>query len=91
MFLSIAFLVGSTIGGIATISGAIVGGLFIEFVPNLANDISDAAPAALYGLAMLLFMYAMPLGVVGSLAPFFSRLLRQIQARGAVLSGSDGK
>jgi len=91
MFLSIAFLVGSTIGGIATISGAIVGGLFIEFVPNLANDISDAAPAALYGLAMLLFMYAMPLGVVGSLAPLFSRLLRQIQARGAVLSGSDGK
>jgi branched-chain amino acid transport system permease protein len=91
MFLSIAFLVGSTIGGIATISGAIVGGLFIEFVPNLANDISDAAPAALYGLAMLLFMYAMPLGVAGSLAPLFSRLLRQIQARGAALSGSDGK
>src|SRR5579863_3176443 len=87
MFLSIAFLVGSTIGGIATISGALVGGLFIEFVPNFANDISDAAPAALYGLAMLLFMYAMPLGVVGSLAPLFSRLLRQIQARGAAPLG----
>ena len=49
----------------ATIGGAIVGGIFIEFVPNFANDISDAAPWAIYGVAMLLFMYAMPHGVVG--------------------------
>jgi branched-chain amino acid transport system permease protein len=69
LFLSLSFLVGSAVGGIATIGGAIVGGLFIEFVPNLANDISDAAPWAIYGLAMLLFMYAMPRGVVGSLGP----------------------
>jgi branched-chain amino acid transport system permease protein len=78
LFLSISFLVGSAIGGIATISGAIVGGFFIEFVPNLANDISDAAPWALYGLAMLLFMYAMPRGVVGTLAPWLVRLLRHV-------------
>ncbi len=65
MFLSISFLVGSAVGGIATIGGAIVGGFFIQFVPNLANDISDAAPWAIYGLAMLVFMYAMPNGVVG--------------------------
>ena len=49
LFLSISFLVGFAIGGIATIGGAIVGGMFIQFVPNLANDISDAAPSALYG------------------------------------------
>ena len=73
LFLSLSFLVGSAVGGIATISGAIVGGFFIEFVPNLANDISDAAPWAVYGLAMLLLMYAMPRGVVGSLAPWLDR------------------
>src|SRR5579863_5808688 len=67
LFLSVSFLVGSAIGGIATIGGAIVGGLFIEFVPNLANDISEAAPWAIYGLAMLLFMYAMPRGVIGTI------------------------
>ncbi len=74
LFLSISFLVGSAVGGIATIGGAIVGGFFIQFVPNLANDISDAAPWAIYGLAMLLFMYAMPRGVVGSLGPWLDRL-----------------
>jgi branched-chain amino acid transport system permease protein len=79
LFLSISFLVGSAVGGIATIGGAIVGGLFIQFVPNLANDISDAAPGAIYGLAMLLFMYAMPRGVVGSLGPWLARSMRLIQ------------
>jgi len=79
LFLSISFLVGSAVGGIATIGGAIVGGLFIQFVPNLANDISDAAPGAIYGLAMLLFMYAMPRGVVGSLGPWVARLMQQLE------------
>ncbi len=74
-------LVGSAVGGIATIGGAIVGGFFIQFVPNLANDISDAAPGAIYGVAMLLFMYAMPRGVVGTLESWLVRSVRQIQMR----------
>jgi branched-chain amino acid transport system permease protein len=78
LFLSVSFLVGSAVGGIATIGGAIVGGLFIQFVPNLANDISDAAPWAIYGLAMLLFMYAMPRGVVGTLGPWIAGWLRRL-------------
>jgi branched-chain amino acid transport system permease protein len=82
LFLSLSFLVGSAVGGIATISGAIIGGFFIEFVPNLANDISDAAPWAIYGLAMLLFMYVMPRGVIGSLRSWFERLMRRMQPRG---------
>ncbi len=85
LFLSLSFLVGSAVGGIATISGAIVGGFFIEFVPNLANDISDAAPWAIYGLAMLLFMYVMPRGVVGSLAP----LARWVRRRRAAPEGQE--
>ncbi len=80
LFLSISFLVGSAVGGIATISGAVVGGFFIQYVPNFANDISDAAPWAIYGLAMLLFMYAMPRGVVGSIAPLLARAMRHVTA-----------
>ena len=87
LFLSISFLVGSAIGGIATISGAIVGGIFIQFVPNLANDISDAAPWAVYGVAMLLFMYAMPHGVVGTLGPLLKRSIPRIQGRWPALIG----
>ena len=80
LFLSLSFLVGSAVGGIATIGGAVVGGFFIEFVPNFANDISDAAPWAIYGLAMLLFMYVMPRGVVGTVGPWLVRATREFRA-----------
>src|SRR5499427_609211 len=80
LFLSLSFLIGSAVGGIATIGGAIVGGFFIVFVPNLANEISDAAPWAIYGLAMLLFMYVMPRGVVGTLGPWLAHATQQFRS-----------
>jgi branched-chain amino acid transport system permease protein len=79
LFLSLSFLIGSAVGGIATIGGAIIGGFFIEFVPNLANDISDAAPWAIYGLTLLLFMYVMPRGVVGTLGPWLVQTRQRFQ------------
>ena len=80
LFLSLSFLIGSAVGGIATIGGAIVGGFFIEFVPNIANDISDAAPWAIYGLTMLLCMYVMPRGVVGSLGPWLAHAMQRFRS-----------
>ena len=70
-------MVGSAVGGISTIGGAIVGGFFIQFVPNFANDISDAAPWAIYGVAMLVCMYTMPHGVVGTIKPWLARLAQR--------------
>jgi branched-chain amino acid transport system permease protein len=75
-FLSIIFLVGVVIGGLASIPGAIFGGMFIEFVPNVADQISKAAPAAIYGLFLLACMYVMPYGVSG-LARLVVARLRQ--------------
>jgi branched-chain amino acid transport system permease protein len=74
IFLSITFLVGVVIGGLASISGAIFGALFIQFVPNYAQDISKAAPWAIYGLSLILFMYVMPRGVSGSIRLIWRRM-----------------
>jgi branched-chain amino acid transport system permease protein len=76
IFLSITFLVGVVIGGLASISGAIYGALFIQFVPNYAQAISKAAPWAIYGIALILFMYVMPRGVSGSIRLLWRRLQR---------------
>jgi branched-chain amino acid transport system permease protein len=73
VFLSITFLVGIVIGGLASVSGAIFGALFIQFVPNYAQEISKAAPWAIYGVFLIAFMYAMPDGVAG----FLRRLARR--------------
>jgi branched-chain amino acid transport system permease protein len=65
LFLSISFIVGVVIGGVATISGAFFGALFIEFVPTFADQISKAAPWAIYGVLLILCVYVMPSGVAG--------------------------
>jgi ABC-type branched-subunit amino acid transport system permease subunit len=49
-------------------------------VPNFANDISDAAPWAIYGLALLLVMYLMPRGVVGTLGPWLNNAIANFRS-----------
>ena len=65
VLLSIAFLVGVVVGGLASIPGAIFGAAFIQFVPNLADEISKAAPGAIFGAVLIGMMYLMPVGVMG--------------------------
>jgi len=66
-FLSISLLVGVVVGGLGSISGAIFGALFIQFVPNVADEISKSAPWAVYGAMLLALAYAAPNGVMGIL------------------------
>jgi branched-chain amino acid transport system permease protein len=83
VFRSITFLVGIVIGGLASISGAIFGAVFIQFVPNWAQDISKAAPWAIYGVFLIAFMYVMPRGIAGALWLAFARATRRGTARNA--------
>ena len=76
--LSINFLTGIVIGGIASISGAFYGALFIQFVPNFADQISKAAPWAIYGVFLLVFIYAMPTGVAGFIRMLVGKLARRL-------------
>jgi branched-chain amino acid transport system permease protein len=73
IFLSIVFLVGVVVGGLASISGALYGALFIQFVPNIADEVSKAAPWAIFGVVMIGFVYLMPTGVAGALRLIMSK------------------
>ena len=77
LFLSLSLLIGIVVGGLASISGAIFGALFIQFVPNFADQISKAAPWAIYGVVLILFMYLMPTGVAGFVRLVGARLRRR--------------
>jgi branched-chain amino acid transport system permease protein len=76
VFLSITLLIGIVIGGLASVSGAIYGALFIQFVPNWAQDISKAAPWAIFGVFLIGFMYVMPTGIAGALRLLWNRTMR---------------
>jgi len=83
VFLSITLLVGAVVGGLASIPGAVFGGLFVQFVPNLAEQISQAAPWAIYGAFLIAFMYVMPYGVWGLVRTLYRRLEAIRQRRSA--------
>jgi branched-chain amino acid transport system permease protein len=81
VFLSIRFLVGIVIGGATSIFGVFFGAAFIEFVPNIAGDYSTAAPGALYGIVLIIFVYLMPTGVAGLIRQLTARIARLIATR----------
>jgi branched-chain amino acid transport system permease protein len=62
------------VGGLASIPGAIFGGIFIQYVPNIADEISKSAPAAIYGVLLIGLMYLLPSGVMGGLKQLWARL-----------------
>ena len=65
--LSFAFLFGSVIGGIFSVSGALYGAMFLLFIPNISEGISKAAPQAIFGTFLIVFMFVMPAGIAGSI------------------------
>jgi branched-chain amino acid transport system permease protein len=79
--LSITLLTGIVIGGFGTISGAIYGALFVQFVPNWAQDISKAAPWAIFGAFLILFMYVMPRGIAGFVHLVWIRVTASVVSR----------
>ena len=66
-FLSISILVGAVVGGLGTIWGALFGAAFIQFIPNVADQISKSAPWAVYGAILIALIYVAPGGVMGLL------------------------
>jgi branched-chain amino acid transport system permease protein len=66
LLLSVSFLAAIVVGGLGTVWGALVAGLFLQFVPSYASDISNALAGAVYGGILIVCMFFMPKGIVGS-------------------------
>src|SRR5581483_1199880 len=78
-FLSIKFLIGLVVGGVGTLAGSVVGGIFYVLVDNAAQAIStyikndlglqfDLSAYTIFGLLLIGLMYLMPMGIVGGVA-----------------------
>jgi branched-chain amino acid transport system permease protein len=87
--LSLAFLVGIVVGGLASLEGVLFGALFIEFVPNLADQLTvsfgegaKALPGAIYGALLILVMAAMPTGAAGAVRAAAKAVARVVASSG---------
>ncbi|SOE18449.1 amino acid/amide ABC transporter membrane protein 2 (HAAT family) [Hoeflea halophila] len=75
--LSVALVVGLVVGGVGWLPGALFGGAFIMFVPNIAEELSKGLSGAVYGAIMILMMYAIPTGLGGLLKAALTALSKR--------------
>jgi branched-chain amino acid transport system permease protein len=85
-WLSIVLLVGSVFGGMTSVWGALAGGLFLQFWPELAATVSRDLVQPVFGAILVLSMRFMPEGVAGMVWSW--RVLRQGER---VMVGSSAK
>jgi branched-chain amino acid transport system permease protein len=75
--LSINIVIGSIVGGVTTIVGAFLGGLFMVFVPTWASDINLSLGNLIYGLALIVIMMVARNGVIGFIEKWLSMILKK--------------
>jgi branched-chain amino acid transport system permease protein len=86
-FLSISILIGLVVGGVASLTGSVIGGIFIVLVQNMAQALStflkndlgvpfDVSAYSIYGILLLVLMYFMPMGIAGGVVMLWRRLSR---------------
>jgi branched-chain amino acid transport system permease protein len=84
--LSILLLTGVVVGGLGSLSGVVVGALFIQFLPIYAQRVSQQAPSVIYGLILIAVMFLLPTGAAGLmrrlLAPLTRLYSRLVLSRG---------
>lgn len=65
--LSIQMLFGAIVGGLYSLSGAIIGGVMLEFLPDLVASWGKGLSALLYAGLMIAAIVLMPRGIAGAI------------------------
>jgi branched-chain amino acid transport system permease protein len=86
LVVSFSFLAAVVVGGLATVTGALFGALFIVFVPVWSSDVNDALSGVIYGAALIACMYVFRSGIMGLLRSAFARV---VEVRGSTEGRSD--
>jgi branched-chain amino acid transport system permease protein len=86
--LSVLLLASVVIGGLASLSGALYGALVYEFLriyaqepPLVHFEFGKQAPAVVFGVLLILIVYALPGGFAGAVRRIFSPLTASLKAR----------
>ena len=72
--LSVQMLFGLVVGGMHSVTGAILGGLFLQFFPDVVAGLGKGLSALLYAVLLIAAIVAMPEGVAGALARLAARV-----------------
>jgi branched-chain amino acid transport system permease protein len=76
LLLSVSFLAAMVVGGASTLAGAVLGALFIEFVPAYASAVNPVFSTLIYGAIVIGVMMLFPPGLAGGLSKLTRLLIR---------------
>lgn len=85
---SISLLVGMVVGGVASLAGSVIGGIFVQVIEKYADAGArllshalhlpiDIEPWTIYGIVLILLVYVMPTGIAGGLAGLWGLVRRR--------------
>ena len=85
IFLSIKFLIGLVVGGIGSLTGSVIGGIFYVLVDNSAQALSqfvkndlglqfDLSAYTVFGVLLIAIIYLMPMGIAGGVAMVWRKM-----------------
>lgn len=60
--LAIALFLGMVVGGVGWLPGSLAGAIFIVFVPNIAEHVSKGLSGAVFGVILIIIIFALPHG-----------------------------
>ena len=84
IFLSLSFLIGSAVGGISSLSGALYGAAFLQVIlfatGEIAQSVRTPAVLAIYGIIVIMFLHFLPAGIAGLVATLPGSMRRRCGA-----------
>lgn len=78
---SISLLTAAVVGGVRSITGALIGAAFIVLVPDIASQLGDRGVQIIYAVALMVVIYLFPAGVYGAAVAIGRRIRRAIDRR----------
>jgi len=98
--LSILFIVGLVVGGVGTLSGAVIGGLVIAFIPDWASStrglpglperwLQGPTGGLILGLGLIVLTFVLPGGVIHGVRQLRSKIVQIIPQAPDIPGGPD--
>ncbi|MDQ6526912.1 branched-chain amino acid ABC transporter permease [Nocardioides sp. LHD-245] len=76
--LAIAFITVIVVGGLTSNAGAVLGAVFIVYMPSWTQEINQSAAGIGYGVALVLCMLVLPAGLIGLVRIVGHPLVRRV-------------
>ena len=94
--ISILFVVGMVVGGVGTLSGAVIGGLVIAFVPDWASStqnlpgvperwLQGPTGGLILGVGLIIVTFVLPGGIIAGIRKIRARFVRVLPATPALI------